>query len=340
MLAYSVLSRRAPYTADVEKAFDKIGSKMPAFRDLVRNGIYKSGIKKGYPRLRRYFGRFMDFVALIRPFTLLAPVIVGFFGSLICLKGEFWNHWLEVVYVTFTLMLCQAVGQCINQACGVDEDRINKPYRPIPSGRVSVEEAYGLAFLLTLISLWRGFTVSLTFGLWTVVILFFAVFYNLKPFQARKYVWINLLWMSVSRGLLPFVVIWSAFRNPFELKPWLLGSVAFLWVFAFQPTKDLTDIEGDKRFGIRTLPVVYGVDKTKSFIKWFSILPFLPLVLYIQFGLLSLPYLLLLNLAIIREIGIWGFDKKLGPLENTLSWACFYLGLSLIFMLSYIAEVM
>jgi len=298
------------------------------------------GIKHGYPRVEKLFGRVAAYIQLIRPFTLLAPVIVGFFGSLICLKSEFWSHWLEVVYVTFTLMLCQAVGQCINQACGVDEDRINKPYRPIPSGRVSIEEAYGLAFLLTLISLWRGFTVSINFGLWIVIILFFAVFYNLKPFQARKYVWINLLWMSVSRGLLPFVVIWSAFRNPFELKPWLLGSIAFLWVFAFQPTKDITDVEGDRKFGIKTLPVVYGVDKTKSFIKWFSILPFLPLVLYIQFGLLSLPYLLLLNLAIVREIGIWGFDKKLGPLENTMSWACFYLGLSLIFMLSYIAEVM
>jgi len=313
---------------------------MPTFKDLIKNGVYESGIKRGYPRLRRHFGRFMDFVALIRPFTLLAPIIVGFFGSLICLKGEFWSHWLEVVYVTFTLVLCQAVGQCINQACGVDEDKINKPYRPIPSGRVSVEEAYGLAFLLTLIALWRGFTVSVTFGLWITVILFFAVFYNLKPFQARKYLWINLLWMSVSRGLLPFVVIWSAFRNPFELKPWLLGSIAFLWTFAFQPTKDITDVEGDRKFDIRTLPVAYGIEKTKAFIKWASILPFIPLIIYTQTGLLPLSYLLLFSLEAVREVGIWGFDKKLGSLENTLSWACFYLGLSLIFMLSYIAEVM
>jgi len=310
------------------------------FYEWAKEKIHRSGIKKGYPRFRRFFGRFMDFVALIRPFTLIAPVIVGFFGSLICLKGEFWNHWLEVVYVTFTLMMCQAVGQVVNQACGVDEDRINKPYRPIPSGRVTVEEAYGLAFLLILISLWRGFTISLTFGFWICLVLFFAVFYNLKPFQARKYVWINLLWMSVSRGLLPFIVVWSAFKSPFELKPWLLGSIAFLWVFAFQPTKDFTDVEGDKKFGIRTLPVVYGLERTKGIIKWLSLLPFIPLVLYVQFGLLSLPYLLLLNLAIIREIGIWGFEKKVSFLENTLSWVMFYIGLALIFLLSYIAEAM
>jgi geranylgeranylglycerol-phosphate geranylgeranyltransferase len=297
------------------------------------------GIKRGYPRVERVFGRIAAYIQLIRVFTLLAPVVVGFFGSLICLGDMFWSRWLEVVYVTFTLMLCQAVGQVVNQACGVDEDRINKPYRPIPSGKITVEEAYGLAFLLTMISLWRGFTISLTFGLWTAVILFFAVFYNLKPFQARKYVWVNLLWMSVSRGLLPLIVIWSAFRSPFELKPWLLGSIAFLWVFAFQTTKDIPDVEGDRRFGIRTLPVVYGVEKTKSFIRWASILPFVPLILYVQSGLLPLTYLLLVNLAVVREIGIWGFDRKMGVTENTLGWVAFYLGLSLIFVLSYIAEV-
>ncbi len=192
---------------------------------------------------------------------------------------------------------------------------------------------------MTLIALWRGFTVSVTFGLWITVILFFAVFYNLKPFQARKYLWINLLWMSVSRGLLPFVVIWSAFRSPFELKPWLLGSIAFLWTFAFQPTKDITDVEGDRKFDIRTLPVAYGVEKTKAFIKWASILPFIPLIIYTQTGLLPLSYLLLFSLEAVREVGIWGFDKKVGAMENTLSWIMFYLGLSLIFMLSWVAEV-
>jgi len=297
------------------------------------------GIKAGYPYLRKRFGRLTDFVALVRPFTLLAPVIAGFFGSLICLKGEFWAHWLEVVYVTFTLMLCQAVGQCVNQACGATEDKINKPYRPIPSGKVTVGEAYGLALLLAVIALWRAFVVGVKFGLMISLLLFFAVFYNLKPFQARKYLWVNLAWMSVSRGLLPMVVIWSAYRSPLEAKPWLLGSIAFLWVFAFQPTKDLTDVKGDAKYGIRTLPVAYGVEKTRSYIKWASLTALVPLVLYVQTGLLPTSYLLLANLAVVREIGIWGFDKKLTITENTVSWVAFYAGLSIIFLFSYVAEV-
>jgi len=297
------------------------------------------GIKRGYPRLRRYFGKFMDYISLLRLFTLIAPLMAGITGSYICLGGDIWSRWLEVVYVSFTLVLCQAAGQVINQASG-SEDKINKPYRPIPQGRVTEEEAYGLGFLLVIIAAWRGFMVNAIFGGWILLILFFAIFYNLEPIKAKKYLWINVLWMAISRGLLPFVVIWSAFGDPFTVKPWLLGSIAFFWVLAFQPTKDLGDIEGDREYGIKTLPVVYGVEKTEAIIKWLSILPFIPLILYIKSGLLPLSYLLLFALVLIREIGIRGFGEKLEYLENDVSWAMFYLGLSLIFILSVVAEIL
>lgn len=298
------------------------------------------GITEGYPTLRRLIGRLSDYLSLFRPFTLSAPFLVGVFGSAICLGSTFWTEWTKVVYVSLTLAFCQGVGQCINQAVGVDEDRVNKPYRPIPSGRATVEEAYGLAFLLSLFAVGRAFTINAAFGVWILTILFFAVFYNLKPFQVRKYLWVNLLWMAVSRGLLPFTVVWSAYGSPFTLKPWLLGSVAFLWVFGFQATKDLGDVEGDQRFGIRTLPVAYGVEKTKTMIKYLSLLPFTPLVWYVHSGLLPLSYLLLINLALVREVGLWGFGRRLSFAENDVSWLCFYIGLGLIFILSYIAELL
>jgi 4-hydroxybenzoate polyprenyltransferase len=145
--------------------------------------------------------------------------------------------------------------------------------------------------------------------------------------------------MAVSRGLLPFIAVWSAFAYPFELKPWLLGSIAFLWVFAFQVTKDIPDVEGDRMYGIRTLPVVYGVKKTVSFVKWASLLPFLPLALYIWLGMLPHQYLLLLSLVAVRQVGVWGFERKTEILENTISWNMFYIGLGLIFILAGVVEI-
>lgn len=302
--------------------------------------LHFEGIKKGFPKIRHYFGRIADLISLVRPFTLVAPLVVSVFGSAICLGTGFWSQLPKVLFVSLTLMLCQSVGQVLNQAVGVNEDKINKPYRPIPQGRVTVEDAYGLAFLLSLFAVGRAFTINVTFGMWITIILFFAVFYNIKPFQARKYLWINLLWMSVSRGLLPFAVIWSAYEKPFVLKPWLLGSIAFLWVLSWQSSKDVNDLEGDKKYGINTLPVVYNLEKTKKIIRILSLLPFIPLVLYVKFGFLTFPYLLLLNLAFLRELNLWGFNKPSKLFENTWAWAGFYLGLSAIYVLSFVAELL
>jgi len=275
------------------------------------------GIKRGYPRLRRYFGKLVDYVALIRPFTLVAPFFVGFFGSLIYLASThqlsaFPLLWSEIIFVSLTLTLCQAV---------------------------TPEEAMGLGWLLTLIAIGRAFTINVMFGSWILVILFFALFYNVEPLRVKRYCWLNLTWMSVSRGLLPFVAIWSVWGSPLTLKPWLLGSIAFLWCLAFQNTKDIIDVKGDSEFNIQTLPVRYGLKNTKRIMQILSLFPFIALVLYVQSGLLALPYLLLLSLAILREVNLHYLTKTTDKSENVVGWVGFYVGLSLIYILSFIAEV-
>ncbi len=297
------------------------------------------GILEGYPRIRERFGQIADYLALVRPFTLLPPFLVGIFGSLLTVQsGAVASIW-TIIYISLTLALCQAVGQCINQAVGAEEDLINKPYRPIPSGRIGVKEAYGLGFLLFLFAIGRAFTVNVSFGLGILVLLFFAVFYNLKPIEARKHLGLNLLWMSLSRGLLPLLVIWSAYADPFVAKPWVLGSIAFLWVVAFQPTKDLPDVEGDTQLDLPTLPVVYGVRKTYKWIKWVSFTPFVLLTGYLVYGVLPVAYGLLYLLLVMREIGVRGLSRKINNMENNLGWLMFYLGLGFIYVLSWLAEM-
>jgi len=298
------------------------------------------GIIRGYPKIRKYFGRLADYLALARPFTLLAPFLVGIFGSAICLGSAFLASWAKVVYVALTLALCQAVGQVFNQAVGVGEDTINKPYRPIPRGEISVNEAYGVGVLLIIVSLGRAVTITLAFGFWALILIFFAVFYSMKPIEARKYFGVNLVWMAVSRGLLPLVMIWSAYASPFVAKPWAIGCLAFFWVLAWQPTKDLMDVEGDEAFGIPTLPVRYGAKKTKEYILSMSMVPWFWLLVFLATEILPATYVWLLLLIFLELVGLWGFDKEFAFVENNLSWMVFYLGLGMIFVLSFIAEVL
>ena len=298
------------------------------------------GILEGYPNIRERFGHVADYLSLLRPFTLLPPFLVGVFGSLIAIACGLSATGSQIIYVALTLVLCQAVGQCINQAVGSGEDLINKPYRPIPSGRLGVKEAYGFGLLLMMIAIGRAFTINLSYGGGILIILFFAISYNLALIEARKRLGINLLWMALSRGLLVFPVIWSAYGDPFVLKPWLLGSIGFLWVLALQSTKDLGDIPGDTFVGNLTLPVVYGASATKVFMRLLSILPLIILAAYLWLGLLPSAYALLLGgLVLFRHIAVRNFDVKLDFGENNLSWLVFYIGLGMIYLLSFIAEL-
>ncbi|MBI4364403.1 MAG: UbiA family prenyltransferase, partial [Candidatus Latescibacteria bacterium] len=97
---------------------------------------------------------------LARPFTLLAPALGMFTGSVIAL-GAFppvpLGPWVALKIILGTLMaaVLNAASNVLNQITDLEADAVNKPARPLPSGRVSPGEAlrlsgwlYVAAFLL------------------------------------------------------------------------------------------------------------------------------------------------------------------------------------------------
>ena len=233
-----------------------------------------------------------------------------------------------------TLALSQACGQIINQACDVDIDRINKPYRPIPQGLVSIDEAKTIGFLFAFFALARSLTINLVFGLLTAVILFFAIFYSLEPIRMKKRdAWGALFWQAISRGLLPFLATWSVFGDLSNPKPWLLGITAFFWCFALQSTKDFTDYEGDKQYNIPTLVTIYGVKKS---LKIMVILVVFAILAIVNIGIQTEKMAITTPMILMAVIAIISLHKqyKIEELENNLAWVCYYLGLGLWYILS------
>jgi geranylgeranylglycerol-phosphate geranylgeranyltransferase len=272
------------------------------------------GIEKGYPRLRKWFGRLADYIVLLRPFTLLAPIFVGLFLT-IAVYGLTFQSLTRGVYVGITLALAQACGQTINQIADVELDKIIKPYRPLPSGRVSREEALGIAFLLMLASVGRAFTISVYFGLMVCLMLFFAVFYSLPPFSPRKLnAWLNLLWMAIPRGFLPIIAIMGYEGLHYAI-------LSFIWCFGWQGTKDIPDVGGDRKFGIKTIANTYGV-KALLILSAISTAVYTVLVLWLG------KYLLLV-VALIGLYGLLNYNEKWKG-ENTVAWAVYYIGLGFI----------
>ncbi|KAJ7220620.1 UbiA prenyltransferase family-domain-containing protein [Mycena pura] len=140
-----------------------------------------------------------------------------------------------------------------NQINGVAEDRVNKPDRPIPSGRCSVKGAYirWYATSAAHLALGAAWGVLPWTALW-VFITVYTSFYGGDKHWTTK----NLLFMSTG-SLCLLQASWGLVApiTARETRWAVLLSAVFGIVASVQ---DMRDVEGDKVAGRRTLPIVLG----------------------------------------------------------------------------------
>lgn len=290
------------------------------------------GIHYYYPHLKKMLGQKLSaYLRLCRPLTGVAPLLTGLFGILASSGVLSFEYVKTGIYVGITFMLAQFVGQIMNQYSDVELDRAlpRKRDRPIPSGLISKEEALGVGWLLALFSVARAFTISVSFGLLTVLLLFFAVFYSLSPLSPRRiHPVLNILWMATSRGLIPVIAVWSIYGQWVNALKY--AWIAFVWALGFQGTKDVEDAAADKKFGVKTLYSEYGA---KGFLIWMVIC-----TLILVYSIVQMQLWIMFALVPLAVFSMWGFNKKSKFTENSYGWLGFYTGLGLFFILLFLNQ--
>ena len=120
-------------------------------------------IKDGFKR------KIKGYIDLIRPFTLLAPIIVS-----ICIMcaSYFYNDismstnqsiFNIIIPASISLAILNGASNALNQAADINSDKLSKYYRPIPRGDVSIFEAKIISIILYFISFYISITVNLLF---------------------------------------------------------------------------------------------------------------------------------------------------------------------------------
>ena len=144
-----------------------------------------------------------------------------------------------------------------NQYTGVEEDRINKPDRPIPSGLVSVEGARFRWYIVTAFYLVTGLAIG---NIWSCFLWIFA--YSMYNF----YGWSE-HWFTKNGIVMPLGSVvhgwagWTAATRDLWLDQecvLFIGMVA-LYAAALTNLQDFRDVEGDQKAGRKTLPVQFGM---------------------------------------------------------------------------------
>jgi 4-hydroxybenzoate polyprenyltransferase len=143
-----------------------------------------------------------------------------------------------------------------NQIIGIEEDRRNKPDRPLPAGRVALRGAWG-RWLLAM-GLFPMLGAALGVGWWAVLWQVCFGLYNFGGF-ARHWATKSLI-MGV--GLVAqLAAAWTIVGPLSEIAwQWITGLAVVASVFC--NIQDLRDVAGDRVLRRRTLPIVYGMGRT------------------------------------------------------------------------------
>ncbi|MCB9478802.1 MAG: UbiA family prenyltransferase [Deltaproteobacteria bacterium] len=258
--------------------------------------------------------------------------------------------WLKLVwYIAVGALMAamlNAASNALNQITDLTNDRVNKPGRPIPSGRMSIREAWGVTGVFYAIALALSFLVNWQCFLIVVVASFFIYGYSAEPFRTKRRGWWANFTIAIPRGILLKVAGWSTVKHVGALEPWYIGLLFGLFLLGASSTKDFSDMEGDAADGCQTLPVKYGVKSAAWMIAPFFVLPFPLIPAGVHWGILTGNAVLLYLLGI--GLSLWGCytvylilrdPNELAATENHISWKHMYLmmmGMQIGFALAYV----
>jgi len=232
-----------------------------------------------------------------------------------------------ILIILAILFIGWGVNQVINDCLGQDEDRLNAPYRPIVTGKLSIKFAYWLNSLFFIVGLM--ITLRLNTCAAPLYILVFTL--NLIYERAKSIPSFG----NIIFGLLISLCVYYAYLclNKRGLIEIITNRELFIAVFLVAVINavlcfisDFKDYAGDMKSGIRTLVVILTPQKAQYLTPIFAGLPFAFLYYFIDSHLLPRPNLyfwitLLLALLCLAYSCLVILKKKTeGHFRHAMKW--------------------
>jgi len=217
-------------------------------------------------------------VKIVRPLNFLITFISVIVAAVICLPGH--SIELNVFLAALSASLVMASGNIINDIYDIDIDRVNKPSRPLPSGKISIKEAYILYFVFIAASV---FISSLLNEKAIAIVLVSILLLFLYSKYLKRIPLVGNITVAILTGLV-FIFGGVVVEN---LAAAIVPAVfAFLINLIREIVKDMEDVEGDKKAGVITFPIKFGSLKSKLFISLITI----SLILYTFYPFITQLY--------------------------------------------------
>jgi len=228
------------------------------------------------------------YLEILRPFNAIMGVIAVLLVAII--SG---NFTIYVPIACVIVFIFTGAGNAINDYVDYKIDAINKPNRPIPSGRISLKSAAIYSITLFVIATIMALIIGIIPG---IIVILSAVLMFLYAYKLKTSCLVGNLTIAFLTGfcfIFAGVVLDTFFVSIF------LGFYAFLMTMAREIVKDMEDIEGDSAEGATTFPIRFGMKASSILAALFMILASLTSPVLFFIGIFNIIYLVVLIFAII-----------------------------------------
>lgn len=246
------------------------------------------------------------YIEILRPGNAIMAVIAILLMAII--SGKFT---VEALIAAVVVFLVTGAGNIINDYFDHKIDAVNKPERPIPSGRIHLQKA--LIYSITLFTLGTiiAFMINILLGIIAFLSSLLMVYYA-RDLKTKCL--IGNITISFLTGL---CFVFGGIAVDQIMVSIYLGFYAFLMTMAREIVKDMEDMVGDEKEGAKTLPIVYGRRKSSIIASFFMIIASVSSPLLYFIGIFSIFYLIVLIIAIIVFLSGAISILKDQSLENT-----------------------
>ena len=212
---------------------------------------------------------FGDYFELLKPRVMSLVIFTAFVGLIVAPIGV---H----PFVALASILCVAVGAgasaALNMWWDADIDRVmaRTQKRPIPSGRVTEDEALGVGIALSILSvaMLGLFANWLSAGILAFTIFFYAVIYTmwLKRVTPQNIV------IGGAAGAFPPMIGWAIATGGVSVESVLMFLIIFMWTpphfWALAIFRNEDYVSAD----VPMMPVAAGTASTRRQIWWYTVL--------------------------------------------------------------------
>lgn len=204
---------------------------------------------------------------LMKPITWI-PLIWGVVCGAASSGGYVWSPEDFLKALTCMLLsgpLMTGYTQTLNDFYDREIDAINEPYRPIPSGAISIPQVVTQIILLLLggvavaygLDRWAGHEFPMLTAL-TLGGALIAYIYSAPPLKLKQNGWLGNYALGASYIALP----WWAGHALFGTLNWTIVVLTLIYSLAglgIAVVNDFKSVEGDRQLGLKSLPVMFGV---------------------------------------------------------------------------------